>query len=51
VYAGQTWLGDVKPNGARFDAFAITPTYHFIGRFSTLRAAADAVSAAWEAYQ
>ena len=49
VYDGRVWLGDIQPNGRRFDAFGVIPLYHFIGRFPTLRTAADAVSAAYGA--
>lgn len=49
MYDGRVWLGDIQPNGRRFDAFGVIPLYHFIGRFPTLRTAADAVSAAYGA--
>ena len=48
VYDGSFWIGNVKQNGRRFDAFATTPVYRFLGSFRSLKEASDAVSAAYE---
>lgn len=47
IYAGTTWLGNVEQRGDQFTATSIRGKK--IGRFDSLTAAADAVSAIAEA--
>jgi hypothetical protein len=49
VYDGTTWVGDIRQDGRRFDAFSTVPAYRFLGSFHSLKEASDAVSAAYEA--
>jgi hypothetical protein len=46
VYDGTIWIGNVKQNGRRFDAFSTVPAYRFIGSFGSLKEAFGAVSEA-----
>jgi hypothetical protein len=48
VYDGTIWIGNVKQNGRRWDAFSTLPAYRFLGSFHSLKEASDAVSAAYE---
>jgi hypothetical protein len=48
VYDGSIWIGSLKQNGRRWDAFSTAPAYRFIGSFRSLKEASYAVSAAYE---
>jgi hypothetical protein len=48
LYDGTIWIGSLGQNGRRWDAFSTVLTLRFIGSFSSLKEASDAVSAAWD---